>query len=519
MHHDAYDKPADVLLERYRRTRDRAIIVAVAACTLALGVVIGVSFSTAKRPAIAYDGEASVEMSSAFVEIARKVEPAVVNISTVSQPAMRASRRDYIVEERPQLEPYGPYGGRERARRGNGSGVIVDPQGYILTNQHVIAEADRIIIKLYDGNELPGRVVGSDTETDLAVIKVDPPRELPAARLGDSEHARVGDWVLAIGSPFNLSQTVTAGIISAKDREAMELNKRAGRGFQYFLQTDAAINPGNSGGPLINLSGEVIGINTAIATTTGDYNGIGFALPSNEAMHVYRQLAKQGRVVRGFLGAVTDPVTPQLAKVYGLPAAHGAIVSNISETVFVDGRAVPSPAAKAGLQMGDVILDFRGERIRDDKDLMRRTGSTPVGTVAPLKVFRDGRELTLSITIGRRPGGELLESPAAAIKAEQPRAQSLGITVSELTGQLGISKTVSDVRGAYVANVTPGSVAEDAGLKNGDVIEALNRETIKTKADYARAFNRLRSGDPVVLLVYRDRMEPTPRFFISFTKP
>ncbi len=515
MHHDSSTKAADVVLERYRRTRDRAVIIAVAACTLALGVVIGVVFSATKRPAIARDGEAAVEMSSAFVEIARKVEPAVVNISTVSQPSMRASRRDYIVEERPQLEPYG---GRERARRGNGSGVIVDSQGYILTNQHVIAEADRIIVKFYDGNELPGRVVGSDSETDLAVIKIDSPRELPAARLGNSDNARVGDWVMAIGSPFNLSQTVTAGIISAKDREAVELNKRAARGFQFFLQTDAAINPGNSGGPLINLLGEVIGINTAIATTTGDYNGIGFALPSNEAMHVYQQLVKQGRVVRGFLGAVTDPVTPQLAKVYGLPAAHGAIVSNISETVFVDGRAVPSPAAKAGLQMGDVILDFRGERIRDDKDLMRRVGTTPVGTVAPLKVFREGREQTLSITVGRRPGGESVESPAAAIKAEQPRAQSIGITVSELTGQLGISKTVSDVRGAYVANVTPGSVADDAGLKNGDVIEAFNRETIKTKADYTRAFNRLKSGDPVVLLIYRDRAEPTPRFFISFNK-
>jgi serine protease Do len=502
-------------VEQQRRARDRAVLVAVAACTLALGVSLGVLFATAKRAALASDGEIAVEMSSAFVEVARKVEPSVVNISTVTQPAARQGRGNYFTEERPTLEPFNS---RERARRGNGSGVIVDAQGYILTNQHVIAEADRIIVKFFDGNELPARVVGSDTETDLAVIKVESGKELPAARIGDSERTRVGDWVMAIGSPFNLSQTVTAGIISAKDREAADLNKRSGRGFQYFLQTDAAINPGNSGGPLINLLGEVIGINTAIATTTGDYNGIGFALPSNEAMHVYQQLVKQGRVVRGFLGVVTEPVTPQIARVYGLPAARGALVSNINETVFVDRLPVPSPAAKAGLQVNDVIWEFRGERVRDDKDLFRRSGSTPVGTVAPLKVFRNGREQTLTITVGRRPGTELLEDQLKAARIDLIRPQSLGITVAELNAQLGLSKVVSEVRGVYVASVATGSVAEDAGLKNGDVIEAFNKQIIKSKVDYMRVFNQLKPGDPVVLQVYRAREEPNPRFFISFTK-
>jgi serine protease Do len=504
------------LIEQQRRRCDRAVLLAVAACTLALGVVLGVLFATAKQSAIASDGEIPVEMSSAFVEVARKVEPSVVNISTVTQPASRTNRREYFTEERPSLEPFNQ---RERARRGNGSGVVVDEQGYILTNQHVILEADRIVVKFFDGNELPASVVGSDTETDLAVIKVEPNKTLTAARIGDSERARVGDWAMAIGSPFNLSQTVTAGIISAKDREAADLNKRTARGFQYFLQTDAAINPGNSGGPLINLSGEVIGINTAIATTTGDYNGIGFALPSNEAMHVYRQLVKQGRVVRGFLGVVTEPVTPQIARIYGLPAARGALVSNISDTVFVDRLPVPSPAAKAGLQINDVIWEFRGERIRDDKDLVRRSGSTPVGTVAPLKIYRNGREQTLSITVGRRPGSEALEDQLKASRIDLIHPQSLGITVAELTAQLGISKTVSNVRGVYVVSVASGSIAEDAGLKNGDVIEAFNREVTRTKADYMRLFSQLRAGDPVVLQIYRDRDEPNPRFFISFTKP
>jgi len=504
------------ILVQQRRTRDRAILVAVAACTLALGVVLGVVFSSANRSAIAFDGDVPVEMSSAFVEVACKVEPSVVNISTVTQPASRSNRRDFFVEERPSLEPFNS---RDRARRGNGSGVIVDAQGYILTNQHVIAEADRISVKFFDGNELPARVVGSDSETDLAVIKVEPTKELPVARIGDSERARVGDWAIAIGSPFNLSQTVTAGIISAKDREAADLNKRSARGFQYFLQTDAAINPGNSGGPLINLLGEVIGINTAIATTTGDYNGIGFALPSNEAMHVYQQLVKQGRVVRGFLGVVTEPVTPQIARVFGLPAPRGALVSNISDTVFVDRLPVPSPAAKAGLQINDIIWEFRGERVRDDKDLVRRSGSSPVGTVAPLKIYRNGREQTLTITVGRRPGMDGLEDQLKATRIDLLRPQSLGITVTDLTAQLGISKTVSNVRGVYVVSVASGSIAEDAGLKNGDVIEAFNREVTRTKADYVRLFNQLRPGDPVVLQVYRDRDEPNPRFFISFTKP
>ncbi|MBI1765782.1 MAG: trypsin-like peptidase domain-containing protein [Acidobacteria bacterium] len=512
---DTSPKQWESMLAQQRRARDRAILVAIAACTLAFGIIIGVIFSATKRPAIASLGEVSVEMSSAFVEIARRVEPSVVNISTVSQPALR-SRREIIIEERPSLEPFSA---RERARRGNGSGVIVDAAGYILTNQHVIADADRIIVKFFDGNELPARVIGSDMETDLAVIKVEPAKELQAARTGDSERARVGDWVMAIGSPFNLSQTVTAGIISAKDREATELNKRAGRGFQYFLQTDAAINPGNSGGPLINLMGEVIGINTAIATTTGDYNGIGFALPMSEALLIYHQLIKNGHVVRGFLGVNTEPVTPQIAKVFNLPATRGAIVSNIGDTVFVDRQPVVSPAAKAGLLVNDVIWEFRGERIRDDKDLMRRIGTTPVGTTAPVKIYRNGREQILNITIGRRPDAEPIVDQLKAARIELLRPQSLGITVSDLRNQMGIGKLTSEVKGVFVGNVAPGSLADDAGLKSGDVIEMFNREPIKSKAEYAKIFDRLRAGEAVVLQIYRDREEPNPRFYISFTKP
>ena len=271
------------ILEKYRRQQRRAILIAVAACFLASGVIIGVLISRQPKLVKAVDREVNSELASAFVEVAKQVEPAVVNVSTVTQPVKRARSQNEFFTQRPSLDSL-QSGETEPARRGNGSGVIIDPRGYILTNHHVIQGVDRIKVKLYDGHELPGRLVGSDRETDLAVVKVDPPGPLTAARIGDSEKMRVGDWVLAIGSPFGLDQTVTAGIISAKERDSADLYNKVG--FQYFLQTDAAINRGNSGGPLINLSGEVIGINTAIATSTGDYNGICFAVPSSEAVSV-----------------------------------------------------------------------------------------------------------------------------------------------------------------------------------------------------------------------------------------
>src|SRR5262245_26368168 len=296
------------LIRRYRRLSMRATLIAVAALFLAFGVIVGVWMARDPKPVKAGDKEVNSELSSAFIEIARAVEPSVVNVSTVTQPFQAPRPQNEFQIPRNSIDQF-QFGQSEPARRGNGSGVIVDSQGYILTNHHVISGADRIKVRLYDGAEFPGRLVGSDRETDLAVVKVEPVAALHAARFGDSEKMRVGDWVLAIGSPFGFDQTVTAGIISAKERDSSEIYNQVG--FQHFLQTDAAVNRGNSGGPLINLSGEVIGINTLIATTTGDYNGISFALPSSEAVAVYKQLVNQGRVIRGFLGAQTDRVTPQ----------------------------------------------------------------------------------------------------------------------------------------------------------------------------------------------------------------
>lgn len=512
------------LIERYRRSRQRAILIATAACFLAAGVILGAALS--RQPKVkAGDKEVNSELSSAFVEVARQVEPAVVNISTVTKPVRVTRELEGLSLPRSSMEAL-PYGSNEPALRGNGSGVIVDPQGYILTNRHVVVIGgrivDRIKVRLYNGTELLGRVVGTDAEVDLAVVKVDPPAPLTAAKIGDSEKMRVGDWVLAIGSPFGLDQTVTAGIISARERDSAELYKQVG--FQYFLQTDAAINRGNSGGPLINLSGEVVGINSAIATSTGDYNGICFALPTSEAITVYKQLVKNGRVVRGFLGAMPDPVTPQIAKVYGLPAARGAIISNISATMQVEGKTIESPAAKAGLKPNDIVMEFRGERVKDSADLLRRAAAAPIGAAAPVKILRDGKEITLSVVIVQRPvrlGSDfpaLVEADKLSASDEMPR-QSVGIRVQTITPSQFSEKEVGDARGVSVLRIEVGSVAEDAGLKVNDVIEMINRQPIRNAEDFKEAITGLASGAPIVLQVYRQKLMPTPRIFISFNKP
>jgi serine protease Do len=502
-------------LERYRRSSRRAMLIAVSALFLALGAVAGLWLSRNPLPAKADDGDVNSQFSSAFIEVARAVEPSVVNVSTVTQPAQPLRSKNDLNIPRNSLEQFEP-GQADSARRGNGSGVIVDAQGYILTNYHVISGADRITVKFYDGSEIPGKVVGSDRETDLAVVKVDPVAGMRAARFGDSEKTRVGDWVLAIGSPFGFDQTVTAGIISAKDRDSKEVHNKAG--FQYFLQTDAAVNHGNSGGPLINLSGEVIGINSLIATTTGDYNGISFAIPSSEAISVYKQLVKQGRVIRGFLGAMPERVTPQIAKIYGLPSPRGAIISNVEATVKVDDITVESPAAKAGLKQNDVIVEFRGELIKSNEDLLRRVASTPIGTTAPVKIYRDGRPMTLSVVIGRRPGREIAKSETASGSAAL-RKDNLGIGIQDMGSQLALDADLDGLKGVRVARVESGSVADDAKLKVNDVIETINREPINSREDFKLVLNRLKPGDPIVLLVHRKGLAPYPRIFISLNKP
>lgn len=489
-------------IEQYR-------IVAIASCALSCGLIIGILIS--KIGVGADNSTPSFDLVSAFVDIANTVEPSVVHISTVTKD--------------------------EKAIRGNGSGFIVDSNGYILTNYHVIIGADRIKVKFNDGGELPATVIGGDRETDLAVLKVTPNTALKPAKIGDSEKIKVGDWVAAIGSPFGLEQTMTAGIISARQRDAADLYKKAG--FQYFLQTDAAINRGNSGGPLINLAGEVIGINTSIATSTGDYNGVCFALPSSVAISIYKQLVQNGRVIRGFLGAMPERVTPQIAKVYGLPSAYGAIISNVNPSVTVDGKTVESPAAKAGIQQNDIILDFNGYKITNEAELLRRTASTPVGTNVPLSVWRNGKTITLSVTIGQRPSIETITPSSLSSRGGNnlnQKSQNIGISIqslfSEAPGQSIESliekdsgktrtrtTTANKGRGVLVTDVESGSVADDAEIKPNDIIEMINLEPVRNKDDFKTILNRLKSGDSIVFQVYRENLKQNPRIFISLTKP
>jgi serine protease Do len=352
-------------------------------------------------------------------------------------------------------------------------------------------------------------VIGIDDETDLAVIKIEAGRDLPTVTLGDSNVTQVGDWVLAIGSPFGLDQTVTAGIISKKERETPYFSN-----FQRFLQTDAAINRGNSGGPLVNMRGEVIGINSQIATSTGDYNGIGFALPSSEASFVYRQIVAQGKVRRGYLGVTLESVKEEYARIYGLPEAKGAIVMDVYQTK--DGQ--PTPAAKAGLETNDIITEFNGEPITSAQDLIQKVAGSPIGESAAFTFLRDRdgtlEKRTANVVLGERPPLQQLadtDEPALP-KAKDPDLKGnglhLGITLAELTQQLSTEKRLIGVRGLYVKDVDPNGLAAEVRLANGaqaigegDVITRLNRVPVSTLADFQRVLGGLKPGDPVVLQI------------------
>ncbi len=429
----------------------------------------------------------ALALSEAFAQVARQVEPAVVHIETESAQTDRRS-------EDPFDFFFGPRG---RPRRGTGSGVIVDPEGYILTNHHVIRGASTIRVKTFDGRTYTPEVIGVDPETDLAVIKISRSEPFPYARMGDSHKLRVGDWVLAIGSPFGLEQTVTAGIISAKDRVTDGENAP----FQRFLQTDAAINPGNSGGPLVNLKGEVVGINTQISTSTGYFNGVGFALPSALAVEVYNHLVRRGRVARGYLGVYVKPVTPPIARMNGLKEPQGALIESVTDP--------ESPAAQAGLQTGDIIVEIDGEPIRDSRDLTRRVASLEVGRTVRVKYIRDGREYVTSVKLGVRPSlADRMEEPRGRNEGPPQKKRSLGppplgATLEPVTPHVAEVLKLGAVRGAVVGEVEEESFAESLGLMPGDVILSINRAEVRSPEDVTRIIGKLKSGDDVVIIVAR----------------
>ena len=472
-----------------RSTKKKILFpLAVLAAGLVLLAGAGVVNSAASRP------DPVPMVPESFTELAEMVGPAVVNIRTVKtvQGGGRVFRHF-------QRGPFGDqdqfreffekfFGGEEPHRdfkqRSLGSGFIVDPAGFIVTNNHVIEDADEIRVIFKDEKEYDAEIVGRDPNTDLALIKIKDGRNFPVMPLGDSDALKVGQWVVAIGSPFGLEQTVTAGIVSAKGRVI-------GSGpYDDFIQTDASINPGNSGGPLLNMRGEVVGINTAIIATG---QGIGFAIPINLAKGIVDQLKESGEVTRGWLGVGIQPLSKELREYYGLEDGQGVLVSQVFPG---------DPAEQAGIKTKDIIVAVNGERIDDARDLTAKIATLPVGSTAKIRVIRDGKEKTFNVTIAKR------EDERIASKGRQgPKEDaSLGIRVSEITPEISRRFNLDDEEGIIVVDVTAASKAEEAGLQPGDIIKEVNRTEVRSVKDFEAAIGAVKSGEPIQMFVRRGNM-------------
>lgn len=413
-----------------------------------------------------------------FAQLAQELKPSVVNLR-VRRQQQSSAYFEFPGSAREHLRDYFQQNpARKREVKGQGSGVLISQDGEILTNHHVVKQATEIMVTLHDGREMAATVVGSDSKTDLALLKIEA-EGLPAASLGDSDRSRVGDWVMAIGSPFGLESTVTVGVLSGKGRVI-------GAGlYDDYLQTDASINPGNSGGPLFNLNSEVIGINTAIVATG---QGIGFAIPINQAREIVRELKQEGRVERGFMGIAIQELTPQLASAFGLPqGTKGAVASMVIEG---------GPAAKAGMEAGDVIVEFDGHPVNSDRDLLKRVARTPVGRSTKVNAYRAGVKRGFVLVLDRRPDESTSSSQTSA-----PRAY--GLSVQTLDAQLARRLGVESASGLVVTSVEPGSSAERAGLRRGDLILRVGAGVMTDPKE----FEALLEGKPkqVALLIQRGR--------------
>ena len=457
-----------------------------------------------------------VSLSNAFSGITRKLGPAVVNISTTQVlPKSNTRERSRSNDDELLKRFFDSPDDAPDAETSVGSGVIVDKRGFILTNDHVIDQATRIQISLDgDPKHYTAHVIGSDKDTDLAVVKIDADHDLPVAALGNSEGVQVGDWVLAFGSPFNLSSTVTAGIVSAKNRSA------EGQGqFQRFIQTDAAINPGNSGGPLVNMAGEVIGINTAIYTGSRGFEGVGFAMPSNVAIGVYNQLITAGKVTRGAIGITFDEnvsQNPVLMKELGAP--YG---------IVVEATDSGSPAEKAGLQAGDVITSVNGQPVRDGADLVNPIAATPIGQSVQLHFVRDQQPHDVTLAVEDRAKiTEANFSPSPEPKSAPSDAGQLGLHVQDLTSELsqklGLGKISAGMNpGVVVSEVDPATFADDLRFQSGDVIQEINRVPVANMSAYHREMAKLQPGQDVLFKVkrYMSRDERVLIIFLAGTIP
>jgi serine protease Do len=433
--------------------------------------------------------------ANGFTEVAKHVTPAVVNITTVMTEKVSdgLSVPDELRDRMEEFfgKPFGPRGRgptdpfeHRGPRKGQGSGVIISSDGYILTNNHVIAKAREVSVTLPDKREFKGKIVGTDPKTDLAVVKINA-QNLAAVPWGDASRLQVGEYVLAVGNPFGLNSTVTLGIVSAVGRGHMGITQ-----YEDFIQTDAAINPGNSGGALVNTNGELVGINTAIFSQTGGYQGVGFAVSTTMAKPIYESLVKSGKVVRGYLGVGIQDLTQDLAKSFNVKDSKGALISDVKE----DG-----PAEQAGLKQGDVITEYHGTPVEDGVALQRLVTKTSVGTKVPLKVIREGRELEMTVRIGEQPE----ETKVAKVeKAETDYALS-GLAVEDLDQETAKELGLNGKRGVVVTGVAPESGAEKAGLLPGDVIREINRQPIKSMKDFEKVSSDVKKGGNVLILVNR----------------
>jgi serine protease Do len=480
-------------MEKFRKKRTLSI--STIAVGSALCVIAGVGISgaidqlhpNARLVPAATASAAGVQTLPDFTALAKQIGPSVVNVST-TQIRKTAQEGPLPFDENDPMSqfwqrffggrlPRGPRGPQRMS--GVGSGFIIDRNGTILTNYHVVDGAQKISVTLSDGKNYDAKVIGKDQKSDIAVIKIDAGRDLPAVTFGDSDRLEVGEWVMAIGNPFGLDHTVTSGIVSAKGRNI-------GTGpYDNFIQTDASINPGNSGGPLINLRGEVVGINTAIFSQSGGNIGIGFAIPTNSVQELLPQLRDKGKVVRGYLGTTVQKITPEIADSLGLKQSRGALVADVLKG---------SPAERAGVKLGDIITEFDRKEIKDSADLPPLVARVTPGTTVQVKILRDGKEITLPLSVG-----EMKENEVIASRQEG----DLGLTVQPVTPEIAQSLGLDRAEGLVITEVKPGSAADEAGLRAGDLIAQINRRPVKNLADYNREMAQNEKAKSVLLLVRR----------------
>ncbi len=419
-----------------------------------------------------------------FADLIESLKPSVVNISTTGVISQRGPfdgmPRSPFGENHPFDDFFKRFfGEREYRHRGLGSGFVISSDGYVVTNNHVIQNAEDIEVVLQSGDKYKAKIIGKDPKTDLAVLKIEPDKELHAVRFGDSDKLRIGDWVIAIGNPLGFGYTVTTGIVSAKGR-SLGLSD-----YEDFIQTDASLNPGNSGGPLFNLNGDVVGINTAIARHG---QGIGFSIPVSMAESVIEQLKNKGSVVRGWLGIYVQPLTPDIAASFGIKENEGALVSDVM---------TGSPAEKAGIERGNVIIEFNGNKVKDVTDVRTMAASTSPETEVNVKLISNGKMKNVRVKLGKLPEDE------REAQTQLENKERIGLTVREITPNIAERFNLSDTRGVIVAGVERGSIAAYAGIRPGDVILEIDKKPIENLKNYASAIDSVKSGGTALFLIRR----------------